>query len=118
MPIVGDSIPRGKIDLMYIGTSAGTGYAVLHCHILPHEDEGCMMKTHLLEKAYMPDPKPTGAHSQGGKAGLTIMVLVLVVGLIGVPVVLYKKKKARKAAENDALMSTQYEAARTQSTGV
>ncbi|KAL3147413.1 hypothetical protein ABBQ38_014479 [Trebouxia sp. C0009 RCD-2024] len=96
----------------------GTGYAVLHCHILPHEDEGCMMKTHLLEKAYMPDPKPTGAHSQGGKAGLTIMVLVLVVGLIGVPVVLYKKKKARKAAENDALMSTQYEAARTQSTGV
>ena len=29
--------------------SAGTGYAVLHCHILPHEDEGCMMKTHLLE---------------------------------------------------------------------
>ena len=28
---------------------AGTGTAVLHCHILPHEDEGCMMKTQILE---------------------------------------------------------------------
>ena len=98
--------------------SAGTGYAVLHCHILPHEDEGCMMKTQLLEKVYSPDPLPTGAHSQGGKAGLAIMVLILTAALIGVPVVLYKKKKARKAAEQDALMEAQYEPARTQSTGV
>lgn len=30
--------------------SAGTGYAVLHCHILPHEDEGCMLKTQILNK--------------------------------------------------------------------
>ena len=74
-----------------------------------------MMKTQILEKAYMPDPSPTGAHSQGGKAGLTIMVLVLAVGLIGVPVYLYKKKKAAKAAEADSLMAHQYEAARTHS---
>jgi FtsP/CotA-like multicopper oxidase with cupredoxin domain len=29
---------------------AGTGYALLHCHILPHSDEGCIMKTQLLER--------------------------------------------------------------------
>ena len=97
---------------------AGTGYAVLHCHILPHEDEGCMMKTQILEKAYMPDPSPTGAHSQGGKAGLAIMVLVLATALIGVPVVMYKKKKARKAREADSLMNHQYEATRTHSQAV
>ena len=101
--------------------AAGTGYAVLHCHILPHEDEGCMMKTQILDKSYMPDPTPTGAHSQGGKAGLTIMVLILAVALIGVPVVMYKKKKARKAAEAEAaeesLVSNEYglSAGRTQS---
>lgn len=27
----------------------GTGYYVLHCHLLPHNDEGCMMKIQLLE---------------------------------------------------------------------
>ena len=94
----------------------------MHCHILPHEDEGCMMKTQILEKAYMPDPTPTGAHSQAGKAGLAIMVLVLATALIGVPVVMYKKKKARKAAEAEAaeqsLVRNEYglAAGRTQST--
>lgn len=97
---------------------AGTGFAVLHCHILPHEDEGCMMKTQLLEKVWAPDALPSGAHSQGGKAGLAIMVLVLTIALIGLPVVLYKKKKAKKAAEQDALMNAQYEPARTQSATV
>ncbi len=29
---------------------AGTGFALLHCHILPHSDEGCILKTQLLEK--------------------------------------------------------------------
>ena len=33
----------------YTALPAGTGTAVLHCHILPHEDEGCMMKTQILE---------------------------------------------------------------------
>lgn len=28
----------------------GTGYYVLHCHLLPHTDEGCMMKVQLLEQ--------------------------------------------------------------------
>ena len=77
-----------------------------------------MMKTQILEKAYMPDPSPTGAHSQGGKAGLAIMVLVLATALIGVPVVMYKKKKARKAREADSLMNHQYEATRTHSQAV
>ena len=77
-----------------------------------------MMKTQLLEKVWAPDALPSGAHSQGGKAGLAIMVLVLTVALIGVPVVLYKKKKAKKAAEQDALMNAQYEPARTQSATV
>ena len=77
-----------------------------------------MMKNQLLEKVNSPDPLHTGAHYQGGKAGLAIMVLILTVALIGVPVVLYKKKKARKAAEQDALMEAHYEPARTQSTGV
>ena len=74
-----------------------------------------MMKTQLLEKVNSPDPVPTGAHSQGGKAGLAIMVLVLTVALVGVPVFLYKRKKARKAAEQDALMEGQYEPAGAQS---
>ena len=74
-----------------------------------------MMKTQILEKAYRPDPSPTGAHSQGGKAGLAIMVLILATALIGVPVFLYKKKKARKAREADSLMAHQYEATRTHS---
>ena len=28
----------------------GTGYALLHCHIMPHSDEGCIMKTQILDK--------------------------------------------------------------------
>lgn len=28
----------------------GTGYALLHCHIMPHSDEGCILKTQLLTK--------------------------------------------------------------------
>ena len=27
---------------------AGTGYSVVHCHILPHNDEGCVMNFQLL----------------------------------------------------------------------
>ena len=28
----------------------GTGYALLHCHMMPHSDEGCIMKTQILDK--------------------------------------------------------------------
>ena len=27
---------------------SGTGYAVLHCHIAPHSDEGCMIRVQFL----------------------------------------------------------------------
>ena len=87
---------------------AGTGYAVLHCHILPHEDEGCMMRTQILAKEYAPEHKASGAHSQGGKAGLSIMVLVIVVVGVVVHVMKYKQKKRRRAAEAEALMGNQY----------
>ena len=29
---------------------AGTGYTVMHCHLQPHTDEGCMMKIHLVQQ--------------------------------------------------------------------
>ena len=29
---------------------AGTGYTVMHCHIISHADEGCMMKIHIVEQ--------------------------------------------------------------------
>lgn len=32
----------------------GTGYALLHCHIMPHSDEGCIMKTQILDKRWLP----------------------------------------------------------------
>ena len=31
------------------GEVTGVGYALLHCHISPHSDEGCIMKTQILE---------------------------------------------------------------------
>lgn len=86
----------------------GTGYAVLHCHILPHEDEGCMMRTQILAKEYAPEHKASGAHSQDGKAGLSIMVLVIVVVGVVAPVMKHKQKKRRRAAEAEALMGNQY----------
>ncbi len=92
---------------------AGTGYAVLHCHILPHEDEGCMMKTQILAKEWAPEPKPSGAHSQGGKAGLAIMVLVIFIAAVVVPVMLWKQKKRKRAlaaAEADSLVKNEYAA--------
>jgi hypothetical protein len=92
---------------------AGTGYAVLHCHILPHEEEGCMMKTQILAKAWAPEPNPSGAHSQGGKAGLAIMVLVIFIAAVVVPVMLWKQKKKRRAmgaAEADSLVRNEYAA--------
>ena len=27
----------------------GTGYYLLHCHLMPHTDEGCIMKIQLLQ---------------------------------------------------------------------
>jgi FtsP/CotA-like multicopper oxidase with cupredoxin domain len=33
-----------------MGHCAGTGYALLHCHIMPHADEGCILKTQILAK--------------------------------------------------------------------
>lgn len=92
---------------------AGTGYAVLHCHILPHEEEGCMMKTQILAKEWAPEPKPSGAHSQGGKAGLAIMVLVIFIAAVVVPVMLWKQKKRKRAlaaAEADSLVKNEYAA--------
>jgi hypothetical protein len=89
---------------------AGTGYAVLHCHILPHEDEGCMMKTQILSKEWAPDPKPTGASSQGGKAGITLAVLFVFVAAVVVPVMIWKQKKRRRAAaqaEAEALVNNE-----------
>ena len=32
------------------GEITGVGYALLHCHISPHSDEGCIMKTQILEQ--------------------------------------------------------------------
>ena len=89
---------------------AGTGYAVLHCHILPHEDEGCMMKTQILSKEWAPEPKPSGAHSQGGKAGITLAVLFVFVAAVVVPVMMWKQKKKRRAAaqaEAEALVNNE-----------
>ncbi|KAA6422589.1 MAG: hypothetical protein FRX49_07450 [Trebouxia sp. A1-2] len=88
----------------------GTGYAVLHCHILPHEDEGCMMKTQILSKEWAPEPKPTGAASQGGKAGITLAVLFVFVAAVVVPVMMWKQKKRRRAAaqaEAEALVNNE-----------
>ena len=87
--------------------SAGTGYAVLHRHILPHEDEGCMLKTQILSKVYQPESLPGGASSQGGKAGITLAALAVFVCLIVVPVVMYKRKKKARQAEQEALVSNE-----------
>ena len=38
----------------------GTGYALLHCHMMPHSDEGCIMKTQILDKRCAP-PVPAPA---------------------------------------------------------
>ncbi|BDA44392.1 probable multicopper oxidase LPR1 homolog 3 at C-terminar half [Coccomyxa sp. Obi] len=76
----------------------GTGYALLHCHILPHSDEGCVMKTQLLEKTYVPVSKGL---SNGAKVGITLAALVGIAVLIVLPIVLLKQRKAarRRAAE-------------------
>ena len=102
--------------IVSVGMCVGTGYAVLHCHILPHEDEGCMMKTQILTKKWAPEPKATGAASQGGKAGITLAALFVFVALIVVPVMLWKhKKKKRAMAEADAqsLVDNEYESGQT-----
>ncbi|EIE26107.1 hypothetical protein COCSUDRAFT_46497 [Coccomyxa subellipsoidea C-169] len=78
----------------------GTGYALLHCHILPHSDEGCIMKTQLLENTYVPVSKGL---SNGAKAGVTLAVLVGLALLVVLPIVLLKRRKARRrAAANPA----------------
>ena len=33
---------------------AGTGYTVMHCHLQPHTDEGCMMKIHIVQQTCAP----------------------------------------------------------------
>ena len=38
------------------GEITGVGYALLHCHISPHSDEGCIMKTQILESKYVLSP--------------------------------------------------------------
>ena len=105
-------MPLALAVLMYaLGVHAGTGYAVLHCHILPHEDEGCMMKTQILSKEWAPEPKPTGAASQGGKAGITLAAMFVFVAVIVVPFMMYKQKKKRaalQAAEADSLVNNEY----------
>ena len=31
--------------------AVGTGFTVLHCHIAPHTDQGCMLKVQIAEAA-------------------------------------------------------------------
>ena len=83
---------------------------MLHCHILPHEDEGCMMKTQILQKEWAPEAKPSGAASQGGKAGITLAALFVFVAAVVVPVMMWKQKKKRRAlaaAEAEALVNNE-----------
>ena len=89
---------------------------MLHCHILPHEDEGCMMKTQILQKEWAPEPKPSGVASQGGKAGITLAALFVFVALIVVPVMMWKQKKKRRAlAQADAQSLVDNEVQRSES---
>ena len=69
------------------------------------------MKTQILANAWAPEPKPSGVHSQGGKAGLAIMVLAIFIAAVVVPVMLWKqKRKAMAAAEADSLVRNEYAA--------
>ena len=37
----------------------GTGSALLHCHLFPHSDEGCILKTQILDKRCARTPCPS-----------------------------------------------------------
>ena len=68
------------------------------------------MKTQILSKKWAPEPKPTGAASQGGKAGITLAALFAFVALVVVPVMMWKQKKKRRAlqaAEADSLVNNE-----------
>jgi FtsP/CotA-like multicopper oxidase with cupredoxin domain len=75
----------------------GTGYGLLHCHILPHEDEGCMMKTQILERRYVAFPRE--GISSGGVAGITLASLVGAGVLIWGLVFLKRRRSDRKWRE-------------------
>lgn len=71
----------------------GTGTAVLHCHILPHEDEGCMMKTQILEAKYLTTPQH--GLTKGGSSAVALVCTAVVVGGVAALVVLKRRRKAR-----------------------
>lgn len=66
-----------------------------------------MLKTQILSKVYQPESAGSGAHSQGGKAGITLAALLVFVCLIVVPVVMYKRKKKARQAEQEELVSNE-----------
>lgn len=66
-----------------------------------------MLKTQILSKEYAPESLPGGASSQGGKAGITLAALLVFVCLIVVPVIMYKRKKKARQAEQEALVSNE-----------
>ena len=35
---------------------AGQGYFLMHCHIIPHEDQGCAMKAQIVAQPCVPNP--------------------------------------------------------------
>ena len=75
-----------------------------------------MMKTQILSKGWAPEGKPTGAASQGGKAGLALMVLFIFVAAVVVPVMMWKQKKKRRAlaaAEAEALVNNEHQSGAT-----
>ena len=68
------------------------------------------MKTQLLSKSWAPEPKASGIHSQGGKAGIALAVLFVFVALVVAPVMVWKHKKKQKAAaaaERDGLVNNE-----------
>ena len=74
-----------------------------------------MMKTQILSKEWAPEAKPTGAASQGGKAGLALMVLFIFVAAVVLPVMMWKQKKKRAlaAAEAEVLVNNEHQSGAT-----
>ncbi|KAK9818805.1 hypothetical protein WJX74_002226 [Apatococcus lobatus] len=76
----------------------GTGYSVVHCHILPHNDEGCMLVYQLVQSTPANQVYPPG-RSQGYKAGVTLACIIALGIIIAGSIFLVKRRKARKARQ-------------------
>ncbi|KAK9818823.1 hypothetical protein WJX74_006953 [Apatococcus lobatus] len=76
----------------------GTGYSVVHCHILPHSDEGCVMNFQLLNSMPANQIQPAG-RSQGYKAGVTLAGIFATIIFFGGIIFWVKRRRAHRARQ-------------------